>query len=334
MSSNLEKMREYLKSQEEKSTAKFESGPSQVYPFWNAPHDSISVLRFLPDGNANNPTFWVENQSIALTFPGIVGQQPSSTRFYVPCMRTWTNDAGRPERDKILDFMHNEGWWTDPTTKPVAQRYYAKKQDLFHGLVVTDGVQESEENIPANPIRLFRISPDISDILKAAIKSDDFVYSPCDYEHGTDFTIRKIHNKTDKWASYTTSNFKRNERPLTDEELAAIEEYGIPDLDSYRPRKPTAEEQDAIFEMFLASVNGDYYDPAKWGHLPWKPFNVESTAKGGQKASENVSSAVREPVADVVTSTPKDEEPVQNDAVTPTSASVENILARIKQGNS
>ena len=45
-------------------------------------------------------------------------------------------------------------------------------------------------------------------------------------------------------------------------------------LNDFLPAKPTAEGVQAIAEMFAASVDGELYDPAKWGQF-YKPYGLD-----------------------------------------------------------
>ena len=53
-------------------------GDNAIFPFWNIPENSTSVLRFLPDGDSSNTYFWRERQMIRLEFAGIKGQEHES----------------------------------------------------------------------------------------------------------------------------------------------------------------------------------------------------------------------------------------------------------------
>ena len=46
-------------------------GDNAIFPFWNIPENSTSVLRFLPDGDSSNTYFWRERQMIRLEFAGV-----------------------------------------------------------------------------------------------------------------------------------------------------------------------------------------------------------------------------------------------------------------------
>ena len=65
-------------------------GDNAIYPFWNIPENSTSVIRFLPDGDTGNTFFWRERQMIRMEFQGIEGQ-PDSRRCVVnvPCNEMW-----------------------------------------------------------------------------------------------------------------------------------------------------------------------------------------------------------------------------------------------------
>ena len=58
-------------------------------------------------------------------------------------------------------------------------------------------------------------------------------------------------------------------------------------LSDYLPAQPTAEGYQAISEMFAASVDGELYDPAKWGNF-YKPYGVEVPATAVQNSSPSV----------------------------------------------
>jgi hypothetical protein len=86
--------------------------------------------------------------------------------------------------------------------------------------------------------------------------------SPCDYDRGMDFTIKK----TDKngYGNYDQSYWAFKESPIISPERDAIESYGLIDLKSRLPQKPNVEEVKIIHEMFEASINGEFYDAERW----------------------------------------------------------------------
>jgi hypothetical protein len=67
---------------------------------------------------------------------------------------------------------------------------------------------------------------------------------------------------------------------LTQDQLDAIEKYGLFNLSDWLPKKPTPEQKIAIFEMFQASMDGELYDPARWSDF-YKPYGFD----GGKTTS-------------------------------------------------
>jgi hypothetical protein len=113
--------------------------------------------------------------------------------------------------------------------------------------------------------------------------------------HGVDFRIAKT--SKGGYADYSTSKWSRNERALTAEETAAIEQYGLFDLKSFLPKKPGDVELKVIKEMFEASVDGEAYDMERWGQY-FKPAGV-SQATGDPVARSSSPAATQAPVDDV-----------------------------------
>jgi hypothetical protein len=141
----------------------------------------------------------------------------------------------------------------------------------MQGFVKQDPLNEATP--PENPIRKFIITPQIFAIIKAALLDPDMEHSPVDYINGTDFIV----SKTSKggFADYGTSKWARKESSLTEEMQDAINQYGLVDLTSYLPKKPTPEQLAIQFEMFQASLDGELYDPDKWGQY-YKPSGFDS----------------------------------------------------------
>jgi len=116
----------------------------------------------------------------------------------------------------------------------------------------------------------------------------EFQEIPTDYEAGTDFTIKK--STKGQYADYSTSNWARRERSLDQAERDAIAKHGLHNLNDFLPKKPDAEHLNAIFEMFEASVDGQLYDPARFGSY-YRPFGVDAPATTGAKPASKVAKA-------------------------------------------
>jgi hypothetical protein len=238
-------------------------GDNGVYAFWNIPEGQTATIRFLPDSDATNTYFWRERQMIRIPFSGVLGgDEHKPVIVTVPCMEMWGETC--PIHAEIRP------WFKDPAMEELGRKYWKKKSYLFQGFVVDSPVQE--DSTPDNPIRRFVINPSIFNIIKAALMDPDFPEIPTDYEQGTDFKLTKT--TKGQYADYSTSNWARRERSLNEAERNAIAEFGLFNLNDFMPKKPNAEELRAIFEMFEASVDGQLYDPARWGTY-YRPAGVQ-----------------------------------------------------------
>lgn len=265
----LAEIRAKLKAQDDrKNNAETRTNADKtIYPFWDIKEGTDAIIRFLPDKDQNNTFFWVDRSTINLTFPGIQGQsdsKPVSVR--VPCMDMY----GMP--DPIIN--ETRPWWDVEELKGKAREYWKKKSYIFQGFVVKDGLNETES--PENPIRRFIIGPQLYKIIKSALLDPDLGDdSPTDFINGIDFRITKT--MKGKYADYSTSTWSRKTRPLSEEELEAIDQHGLYNLADFLPKKPTEIEQAIIKEMFESSVAGEPFDMERWGQY-FKPYGAGISA--------------------------------------------------------
>ena len=240
-------------------------GDNAIFPFWNIPENSTSVLRFLPDGDSSNTYFWRERQMIRLEFAGIKGQADSrKVTVNVPCNEMWGPTGSCPVLAEVRP------WFKDPALEDMGRKYWKKRSYVFQGYVVESSLQE--DTTPDNPIRRFIINPSIFNIIKGALMDSDFVELPTDIEQGTDFRLTKT--TKGQYADYSTSSWARRERSLDSNERAAIDTHGLFNLNDYLPKQPSEEELGVIGKMFEASVDGQMYDPELWGNY-YRPAGVQ-----------------------------------------------------------
>jgi len=272
---SLEEIRRKLQSQQQKIEQRLSAGDKAVYPFWNLQDNTSSDIRFLPDGNPNNTFFWVERLVIKLPFQGVVGESDKETVVQVPCMEMYGKTC------PIL--TETRPWWKDPSLVDTARIYWKKKSYIFQGFVVKDGLDEKDS--PENPIRRFVINPSIYEIVKNSLMDPDMEDLVVDFDNGRDFRLQKT--KKGQYADYSTSKFVIKSRSLNDSERAAIEKYGLNDLKQYLPKEPSDEELEVITEMFHASVNGEAYDPNRWGKF-YKPMGMSNANSVGADEADFV----------------------------------------------
>jgi len=263
MATSLAEIRAKLQAQETRSTGNSSSGgDNAIYAHWNIAEGTNARVRFLPDADPKNTFFWVERAMINLPFAGVKGQPDSKpVTVQVPCVEMWG------EACPILAEVRT--WFKDPSLEDMGRKYWKKKSYLFQGFVRENPMKEDET--PTNPIRRFIISPQIFNLVKAALLDPELENLPIDYQGGLDFVI----TKTSKggYADYNTSKWARKESALTADEAAAVEQYGLYNLADFLPKKPSDVELKVIKEMFEASVDGQAYDADRWGAY-YKPRGV------------------------------------------------------------
>lgn len=323
MALSLAKIREQLLAQENKQ--KSGSMDTTMYPFWDINEGSTARIRFLPDSDNSNPYFWVERSMIRLPFSGIVGQVGSSpVVVQVPCVEMY----GKGNVCPILNEVRP--WWNDPTLEDKARAYWKKKSYIFQGFVRENPL--SEDNPPENPIRRFVISPQIYNIIKTALLDPEMESMPTDYDSGLDFIIAKT--MKGKYADYTTSKWSRKESALSQEELEAIDEFGLFNLSEFLPKKPTEVELKVIFEMFKASLAGAPYDPVAWGEY-YRPYGMNAQTTTSQKTpvkeEKTEKTVVSQKISnDVVEHDDDDDDVVEQQSVVNPSKSANDVLAMLR----
>jgi hypothetical protein len=320
---SLQEIRARLAAQDNKSQNKNSSpqGDGAAYPHWNMDEGSTASIRFLPDDDSKNEFFWVEKQIIKLPFNGVKGHPDmKKVDVQVPCMEMYNGSC------PILAEVRP--WYKDETLKEMANKYWKKRSYLFQGFVRQNPI--GADTTPANPIRRFIISPQIIPIIKSGLMDPEIMELPTDYLKGLDFTIKKT--SKGGYADYSTSNWSRRESALTEVEAAAIEAHGLFNLIDFLPKKPSEAELRIIKEMFEASVDGQQYDPERWGQY-YRPWGIDapsgSSARVAAVAPASLPAWEKDVAAAEASFTP-DKTVVPVAATTTSSDKAADILAMIK----
>lgn len=344
MANSLEQIRAMIKAQSEKEQAIKDgtfTGERQADAFiahWNVGYNAPLNLRFLPDGDTNNPFFWRERDMIKLTFNGIVGGESGIVTVQVPCNEMWV-PKGCPITNELRTWYEVAKETNDEELKKRASAYWKKKSFLMQCLVAPGSSEVKGDIAPENPIRRVLLSKDLFTKVKSILMNPGVSELPTHYQKGRDFIIIKSKNGSGH-NNYDQSQFSMGERELNDEELNAIEKYGLFDLGEFMPKQPTAEELVAIKEMFEASVDGKPYDPARWAQF-YRPAGVQkpqTTGSAPTSTQQTVTQAQTVQTASEVIQEAKVQEPVQQ-AVEPTintagaSAAASDLVARLRARN-
>ena len=317
----LAEIRAKLQAQETRSSGNDRPvGDNAIYPFWNLEQGKESTVRFLPDGDSSNTFFWAERLMIKLPFAGVKGETDSKpVQVQVPCMEMYG------ETCPILSEVR--GWFKDKSLEDMGRKYWKKRSYIFQGFVVEDGLKEDGK--PENPIRRFIIGPQIFQLIKSALVDPELEELPTDFVRGVDFKL--IKTSKGGYADYSTSKWSRRERPLTDEEQAAIAQHGLFNLRDFLPKKPGDVELRVIKEMFQASVDGEPFDKEAWGQY-FRPAGMGAVT-GDPNVATHADNNVDpdEPATPVVKAAPA---PVQSAPAASTPAAgggrAEDILAMIR----
>ena len=321
----LAEIRAKLQAQEDQKSNNYSSGDNVIFPHWNITEGGSCKLRFLPDGDESNTFYWVERLLIKLPFAGVKGDANSKPcTVQVPCMEMWEPVGSCPVLAEVRP------WFKDPSLEDVARKYWKKRSYFMQGFVRDAGGIDEES--PENPIRRFTFTPQIFDIVKAALMDPELEELPTDYDEGLDFIINKTSGGA--YASYTTSKYARKESALTQEERDAVDEHGLFDLKSFLPKKPDEAHLNAIKEMFEASVDGEAYDADRWAQF-YKPYglNAPSTPSADNKddtSTKETTDDAPAPAAEETVKTPAPKEEASTDADTGDNDKAQAILNKIR----
>ena len=259
---------------------------------------------------------------IRLPFAGIKGQADSKPIVVqVPCVEMYG------EACPVLAEVRT--WFKDAALEEMGRKYWKKKSYLFQGFVRENPI--GDDKTPENPIRRFVISPQIFNLIKNALMDPEMENMPTDYTGGLDFTIKKT--SKGGYADYSTSSWARKESALIANEQSAIDTHGLFNLTDFLPKKPTDVELKVIKEMFEASVDGQAYDPERWGAY-YKPPGLQNnnassaSAPAAHDAEDDVPAKAAPVAKPAPVEVPEAEEPVAKPAAS--SQRAEDILAMIR----
>ena len=323
MATTLAEIRAKLQASEGRGGNKQSGGDNAIYPHWNIAEGSTTRVRFLPDGNTKNSFFWAERAMIRLPFAGVKGQSDSKPVIVqVPCMEMYG------EACPILAEVRP--WFKDPSLEEMGRKYWKKKSYIFQGFVRENAL--ADDKPPVNPIRRFTISPQIFNIIKAALMDPEMEELPTDLQRGLDFQIVKT--SKGGYADYSTSKWARKESALNADEQAAVDEHGLFNLSDFLPKKPSEVELKILKEMFEASVDGQPYDAERWGAY-YKPYGLDVPNAAPAADGAPAPAAVAKPAPAVIEEddeVPAATAPVQAPAgdAKPSSQRAEDILAMIR----
>ena len=312
-----------------------------LYPFWKTPIGKNCTLRFLPDKDPETPFFWVEKVTFKWAFPD--NENPGKMVYItMPSIETYEGPKTCPVTKELMPIYKDD--------KELCRKFWPKRAYLMQGFVRRGHFEE--ENPPENPIRIFTVNRELYKIIYDGImeedpdlKMDEF---PVDFEDGRDFIVKV--KKDGEWPDYGTSQWAPNGSPLTDDELAAIEQHKLFSLKDRLPPRPSKAAFEMQLHMLNAGLNGEPWDP-EWEEC-WKPYRPDAVRGNNSSDEDEVvvkKTTVRKTVAkeeyveddDIDIENDVDDvddvDDVENDDVEvtkPTKKTPEEILAEIRKKKS
>ena len=207
------------------------------YPFWQMQDGEQAVIRFLPDGDDENPlAFLVEKLMHRLQ---INGQNRS-----VPCLKMY-GETECPICTLSAQFYKDDD-------KINGKKYWRNKQHIARALIVEDPLKAEEgQESHQGKIRTITLSFQIYEAINQAFQSGDLDDVPFDFENGCDFIIKKkvVKDGKNEYASYVYSTFSRRSTPIS--KYMDESEIVLAELSSYLPENPGREKIDELLEAAI-----------------------------------------------------------------------------------
>ncbi len=266
---------EAAKSKTQNDQPKRSNDDLAQFPFWNAPLNSTSTVRFLPDADASNAFFWRQRDVINLPFEGVInGDYPTNQSVTVKIISPTTFDMKCP-----IGAATKHLWKED---KDLALKYWRKRSYLTQAFVVSSAFQE--DKLPANPIRRLVLNKGLFEQVEQILMDPEIEDLITDFDKGRDYRIVKT--QKGEWSNYSTSSFSMKTRSLGESERAAIAEHGLFDLSSFLGKAPTDEDLLAMEGMVRDSLNGDPFDAAAYPNFRAFSQNGQAPAQSGSTSGE------------------------------------------------
>ena len=305
-----------------------------VFTHWKIPVNASCTIRFIPFEDSRSQGFWVERKMIPVSFldpeddSKLIRYQIPCLEMYEPQGTVWC-PALQPVRDLYSEAkeLKNSGNTVDAKRiNSIASAHWLKFTAYYQGFVNKPGYEE--ESTPENPIRIFPMSKQIHKVIYFSLfenEADPFDslptgeytmddvklamnmpddYPEADFEAllakfmGRDFIIQHTRSSDgdrefDKWDGSNTT-WSRNEAPLTEEQLTALDQYGMHDLTKRLPERPSEAQYEVMVDMVQTSIGRlqgtcDGYWNKEWEEVDIKPWKKRGSADGGDGDKKSAS---------------------------------------------
>lgn len=214
------------------STGSSDQSWKLFYPFWKMPEEAVSIVRFLPDLDEDNPLgFLVENLQHELIINGKTER--------VGCL------SMHGEHCPICELSRK---YYDEENKDMGKKYYKKKSYIGQVIVVESPIEHDQSQL----VKLIEFGPQVFTQIQAAFNSGDLEEAPYELKGGYNFRFRKTKTGSGQ-NSYATSNFAPKQTDLDDD---LIEQLKLFNLSEYRAKRLDAATLEA---MLVADQTGSAF---------------------------------------------------------------------------
>ena len=242
-------------------------------------------IRFVPDGDPNNDFFWrvrstrqIPFNSIKLANGTILNNR---CRVSVPAFNLKKGDQNLSNLS--ADYLYEstddpiqqkiKGFWGDSQeSKDLYYRYAKRDTYVYQGFIRTPGYETK--------LYRFIISKQVHELIYSFMSNSEINDIPSDPVHGRDFILRvneksaPINGVMTIVKDYSKSSWSYSESSLTDGELAWLSENNPWILSNFISKRPSADQEQVMLELYEASYNGEPYDVNRWLNI-FKPDNVQ-----------------------------------------------------------
>jgi len=236
MSFTIDQLSKAFSSAENKGSPQNTFG--NFYRFWGADSGVASIVRFIPDPDAENPLLWTVPKHTHRLRIG-------TSTVNVPCLK---HDYGEecPICKKSAEYYKKEGKETI-----MGKALYRGRSNIAQVLVIDDPLEadaETGENSNGK-VMAINLGYQLFSVIAETVKSGELENPFMNLDTGTHFQIKS--NSDGRWKNYSMgSKFLRKETPLTDAEIAVINETAVP-LSKFLPEKPDLEWVELMLTAFI-----------------------------------------------------------------------------------
>ena len=303
MALDLKAMRAKMESKNASTQFQNTSTSSEIFKFGDLKVGDEIRIRFVEDADKTNSFFWRERHSRTLRFDSLLLPNGTTmmkdTYVSVPAFNLKSNETSLDDLPQEYLYKSNEdviqqkikGFWIDgdKTSQALYNKFGKKVTYLFQGFVRSPGYETK--------LYRFVINKELFNLIKTFMTDSEIEDVPCDVVNGRDFILRVseknavINGSNTKVKDYVTnSKWSSKVTPLTAEEMAYLEANESFDLKKYLPKRPTAEQETIMLNMYNASYDGNPYDIKNWAST-YRPDNIRLDQDGNVKLKEGETTA-------------------------------------------